>query len=184
MKSDPLVNFFQQRQHLTRRSSEPPPLCRPCGQGMKRAADPAFEDLLRSTQALAKNIRQQHSQQQNCTVSPPILPNYQLPPQPAAPQPAPQQQYLLGASYMQPTRASFAAHMQAEQAMFASALDPQPGIRSVSLDSDMAYDTIEELLMMDNVLDDSKLAAAAAANAPPMQPRMGQGGTSGFQMRY
>ena len=97
-------------------------------------ADPAFESLLRSTQALAKNIRQAHEQQQG-PISPPSFPNVGLPPPPLV-QPTSLQQHQ---SFQQPQDGS--AYLQGTGSRTASV---DAALRSVSIDSDMAFYGIEE----------------------------------------
>ena len=131
--------------------------------------DPAFESLLQSTQALAKNIRQSHEQQQG-PISPMSLANF--PPQP------PTMHDPLGVPYLQ--EQLMQRHLESQPPgpppnwqiqMGSRSYDSQ--VRNVSIDSDMAYDGIEELLM-DSFLDESKMAAAAAANAHQIPMYSGQ----------
>lgn len=144
---------------------------------MKRAlnqSDPAFENLLQSTQALAKNIQQAHKQQRNFPVQP-------------APQPPAANVFL------QQGACGF-LHDDTQsppESRTASYDNPQAG-GSVSLDSDMAFDGIEELLLIDSILDDSKHSsnlsstppAAVAPEAPPQftQTRLMPGNTSSEQL--
>ena len=97
---------------------------------MKRAApDPTFESLLQSTQALAKNIRQQHEQQQG-----PISPNMF-----ATFAPQPPQQPAMPYGFMQSS--AFLPDQTSAALQQGAAWDQ---LRNVSIDSDMAYDGIEE----------------------------------------
>ena len=123
--------------------------------------DHAFESLLQQTQALAKNIQNQHEQQQG-PISPP---NYSLP------QPQPPYQTMLGASYMQQQQGNLLNQtydLQQLQNDFRNAAGPyhDNAMRNVSIDSDLAYDGIEELLI------DSFMEAQEAA-APGTAPTMG-----------
>ena len=149
--------------------------------------DQNFAELLRSTQQLAKNIRQQHEQQQG-PISPNMFANQQMPPPPPFQQPGPfQQPFQQPPSYMQQQHQPLPSHAL-PHFPFGHAMTPpgsisidSNGLRMGSIDSDMAYDGIEELLI-DSMLDDSKLAVAAAANAQPMpmNHKRDRGGTFMF----
>lgn len=138
---------------------------------MKRSLplDPSFESLLRNTQALAKSIQQSHEQQQG-----PISPMY-LPQQTQQP---PQQQSL-GANFLQQQQQLLMQQQQQNyynqsfeqlQNDLRSNLVTDSQLRSVSLDSDLAFDGIEDLLI-DSIIDgqDSKVHSAAAY-AQPQNP--------------
>ena len=106
-------------------------------------ADPAFESLLRSTQALAKNIRQAHEQQQG-PISPQSFPHVGHPPPPLV-QPTSLRQLQMfqqQQSFQQPHDPS--AYLQGTGERSASV---DAALRSVSIDSDMAmaFDGIEEV---------------------------------------
>ena len=94
-----------------------------------RGGDPAFESLLRSTQALAQNIRQAHEQQQG-PISPPSMPSYPL-------QPPPFQQPL--SVNFQQQQGAYLMDTGSRNASVDSVL------RNASIDSDLAYDGIEEV---------------------------------------
>lgn len=129
--------------------------------------DPAFEKLLQSTQTLAKNIKQQHEQQQG-PISP-LSPAYHAQLQ--------HQQLQQMLNFQQPL-SFLSQHHHVQQVptavpqqltASASALDYVQH-RNISIDSDMAYDGIEELLI-DSILDadQSKLtgtATSAMAHVP------------------
>ena len=121
--------------------------------------DHAFESLLQQTQALAKNIQNQHEQQQG-PLSPPNFSNQQ----PQLPN-----QLMLGQSFMQQQGNLYnqAFDLQQLQNDFRNAAGPyhDAHMRNVSIDSDLAYDGIEELLI-DSFMDaqDSKMAVAANAS--------------------
>ena len=111
--------------------------------------DDAFKKLLQSTQALAKNI-QANSEQQLPQISPPAFPN--CPPQPPAmPQQHMSQPFQGGMGDMYSPQNVWAVGAYLAQNMNSG--NDTFGLRSVSLDSDMAYDGIEELLN-ESIFDD------------------------------